>query len=537
MTRHPAVFEVQPFAGHLAEGPSQVFELDEFELDELGSDDELRRAGRGMPLRGPMRRFAPPPVRARNKPRSALTNRSPVSGTRRRYFGAFNAIPGSGMRRGARYRRLGFPLPVAPAWAAHAWAAPAPADGLRDADWQACVQGCMRGRNTALSAPPEPFDAAPARDADQDAGDGDAVGTSDAGEGQEFEFLPLAKDIVNTLARRVQAADIIDLTAQADKTVRKGKRDTRQVDTLVLHQMACCARRKNPLHSYLKIASHFVILADGRILQMHPIDRNVWASHGFNATSVAVEFAGNFPDVRGRWWRGDTFGKDRPTPEQINAGRQLVRHLQRTMGLRKVVTHRQSYGLKENDPGPEIWHGVGQWAVDQLGLSDGGPGYKIGKGSPIPDSWRKPPARAQQELDAADFEWGEFEQDEFESDAFEVPDAHEVGNPPGRFTLQAAIADRRANGPGLYAIFKNGQRLYVGKSHELRRRLQEHLACLTRFQVDTRPYTVQLTPLPGKRQALGGFEGDTQAHWRPKLPLSNRRFEKPNAQRAMRRRV
>jgi hypothetical protein len=40
---------------------------------------------------------------------------------------------------------------------------------------------------------------------------------------------------------------IIDLTASSDKSLRKGKRDPRKVRALVLHQMACCFKPKDPL--------------------------------------------------------------------------------------------------------------------------------------------------------------------------------------------------------------------------------------------------------------------------------------------------
>ena len=59
------------------------------------------------------------------------------------------------------------------------------------------------------------------------------------------------------------------------------------------------------------------------------------------------------------------------------------------MGLSQVVAHRQSSASRENDPGPEVWLNVGQWAVDTLGLSDGGPGFKLPGGNPIPPDWRK----------------------------------------------------------------------------------------------------------------------------------------------------
>ena len=114
----------------------------------------------------------------------------------------------------------------------------------------------------------------------------------------------------------------------------------------------------------------------------------MWSSNGFNAGSVAVEFAGNFPNTKGKWWQGDKFGRDRPTPAQLEAGRYLVRHLIRTMGLTHVLAHRQSSASRENDPGPEVWYHVGQWAVEKLGLKDGGPGFKLPGANPIPDEWR-----------------------------------------------------------------------------------------------------------------------------------------------------
>jgi peptidoglycan hydrolase-like protein with peptidoglycan-binding domain len=185
------------------------------------------------------------------------------------------------------------------------------------------------------------------------------------------------------------SARIIDLTAKAEKSLRKGKRDPKTVTALVLHQMACCAHRKDPLNSYLKINSHYSILRDGRILQMHPDSAVLWASHGFNNKSVAVEFAGNFPSTKGTWWQGDKYGKNTVTKAQVEAGRSLIQHLMKTIGIKHVLTHRQSSDSRTNDPGPDIWFHVGQWAVDKLGIGDGGPGFKIHSGSPIPDAWRK----------------------------------------------------------------------------------------------------------------------------------------------------
>ena len=209
---------------------------------------------------------------------------------------------------------------------------------------------------------------------------------------------------------------IIDLTAQVVKGQRRRMRDPKKVNTLVLHQMACCFYVKDPLKRFLEhFAPHFAILPDGRILQLHPIMALTGASNGFNSFSVAVEFAGNFPNSNGKWWidkkdvaklreklkhlpeaqiraRIQAYIKsnqNQVTPQQIEAGRYLVRYLIQTMGLKMIVAHRQSSKDRENDPGPDVWYHVGQWAIDNLGLSDGGPSYKIGTGNTIPDIWRK----------------------------------------------------------------------------------------------------------------------------------------------------
>jgi hypothetical protein len=278
---------------------------------------------------------------------------------------------------------------------------------------------------------------------------------------------------------------IIDLTAKADKSKRKGTRPPGSVYALVLHQMACCFQPRDPLTRFLSLSAHFAILADGRILQLHPVSALVWASNGFNKGSVAVEFAGNFPNTAGKWWQGDKFGRNRLTKAQVEAGRYLVRYLMRTMGLKVVLAHRQSSGTRENDPGPDIWSQVGQWALNTLGLKDGGPGFKVGSGNPIPDAWR---SWGQAGVARESFEMGE--QGQPWPEEFEAEWAGEVSFP-------RAIADARANGPGVYTLYKGGQRLYVGKASNLRQRLQQHLLCVTHLGIDANQFTVKLTPMPG----------------------------------------
>lgn len=258
------------------------------------------------------------------------------------------------------------------------------------------TEDALKRACSATGEPPSvgaPGPDAAATDGADTAGDAGAAG--DAGGGDQEFFGNIAdrigsgvSNVFDWVAGALDNANVIDLTASADKSQRKGTRDPKTVYALVLHQMACCFAPADPLKRFLTVGAHFAITNDGRILQLHPVSVLLWASNGFNERSVAVEFAGNFPSTSGRWWEGEKFGKNRPTAAQVTAGRQLIRHLMRTMGLTHVLAHRQSSGTRENDPGPDIWFDVGQWAVNTLGLKDGGPAFRIGTGNPIPEEWR-----------------------------------------------------------------------------------------------------------------------------------------------------
>lgn len=207
---------------------------------------------------------------------------------------------------------------------------------------------------------------------------------------QAAGILPAGSQELETFAfeEELEAppSGIEDRTSRSPRDKHKGIRDPASVTALVLHQMAFS--RGNDPAKYDKVTAHFVILPNGHTAQLHPASAILWASNGFNKLTVAVEFAGNFPNVKGRCWKPEKFGCHRVTPEQIAAGRNLIRHLVATLGIRHVLAHRQSSASRANDPGPDLWYHVGQWAVDMLGLSDGGPGFKIGSGNPIPSEWR-----------------------------------------------------------------------------------------------------------------------------------------------------
>ena len=210
------------------------------------------------------------------------------------------------------------------------------------------------------------------------------------------------------------APNIQDVTAKTNTHLRHGTRVPTMIDAAVLHQTAFT--RGNTPELYLTINAHFVVLPNGLILHLHPIEANLWASNAFNDVGIAIEFVGNFPTEKGVWWEGNTYGRHTPTRDQINSGRDLLRHLVNAVDIDFVFAHRQGYvsearltgpdpfrselrqgsvsspqvNQRSNCPGPDIWYGVGEWGLANLQLSDGGKGYKLADGDPIPDSWRKP---------------------------------------------------------------------------------------------------------------------------------------------------
>jgi hypothetical protein len=209
------------------------------------------------------------------------------------------------------------------------------------------------------------------------------------------------------------APNIQDVTAKTKRNLWHGTRVASMIDAAVLHQTAFS--RGNTPELYLTVNAHFVVLPNGLILHLHPIEANLWASNAFNDVGIAIEFVGNFPTEKGVWWQGDP-GRHTPTKDQINSGRDLLRSRVNTQDIDFVFAHRQGYisddrlggpdpfrselrqgsvaspqtNQRSNCPGPDIWHGIGEWALTNLGLSDGGKGYKLADGDPLPHSWRKP---------------------------------------------------------------------------------------------------------------------------------------------------
>ena len=187
-------------------------------------------------------------------------------------------------------------------------------------------------------------------------------------------------------------AELIDQTCVSKKSIVDSSCSPRQIDRitgLVLHCTGSPpARWGNDPYRYRNVNAHFVITPNGTIAHNHEPSAYLHASHYLNSFTVAVEFVGNFRSERNKWNAGDRLGRDHLTHEQVMSGRWLFMHCASAYGITQVFTHRQSRTGKVCS-GPDVWYHVGQWAVDRLGASDGGPGYHVQGGAAIPDAWRK----------------------------------------------------------------------------------------------------------------------------------------------------
>lgn len=173
------------------------------------------------------------------------------------------------------------------------------------------------------------------------------------------------------------------------KDERLTPRSTAKIDCIVLHHMAF--NRGNDVNSYKTVGAQYAVLADGKITQLYNDTDYLNSSNGFNSRCIAIEFAGNFPPFNYKWWAsgGNTPSRCYLTPAQARAGRSLLAELKgRFPGIKYLYAHRQSSSNKLEDPGPDVWFTIGEWAITTLGLTDLLPQPKTGTGSPIPSQWR-----------------------------------------------------------------------------------------------------------------------------------------------------
>lgn len=204
-------------------------------------------------------------------------------------------------------------------------------------------------------------------------------------------------DDVEGVMQRYSIAD--ERAASPSKT--HGQRTWMDVDSIVLHQTGVWMT--DTPKRFRRLKAHIGVLRDGEvpdrvrtqddapvptIVLVHDLDAYLWHANSLNSQSVGIEVNGHYS---GRVDGGMHAAEDSPPERQMESARQSVCFVQDMVAahggqIRNILPHRVSSMTRRSDPGEAIWKGVGRWAQDTLGLSDGGPGFVAG-GRPIPEAW------------------------------------------------------------------------------------------------------------------------------------------------------
>jgi N-acetyl-anhydromuramyl-L-alanine amidase AmpD len=147
---------------------------------------------------------------------------------------------------------------------------------------------------------------------------------------------------------------------------------------------------------YDSVGAHFAVTRMGKVIWLHDFDRQVAAANGWNDGTVSIEVDGLYAGVEGDastvWDDPSTPSKEQAmvlTPATVTALKALLRWIKQQLGpqMNAIVSHRQASDDRRNDPGSAIWQQAALPMSAELGCSDGGIGFKLGDGLPIPEVW------------------------------------------------------------------------------------------------------------------------------------------------------
>lgn len=208
--------------------------------------------------------------------------------------------------------------------------------------------------------------------------------------------------------RRVQSVELASVpgltvhdrrrtAAQSHHGAKVRSRSWAATTGITLHQTACVLGERP--ERWDTVGAHFGVTRRGAVMQLHDIDRIVAHGNGWNAQCVGIEIDGLYAGIEGDistvWDDPSTPAREQGmtlTPEAIEATRALIRWIVEGVArhggqVRALVAHRQSSATRRNDPGSAIWQAVALPMHAELGLSDGGVGFAIGDGRPVPEAW------------------------------------------------------------------------------------------------------------------------------------------------------
>jgi hypothetical protein len=195
-----------------------------------------------------------------------------------------------------------------------------------------------------------------------------------------------------------QPADFVDRRPFATPFpggLPKGSRTWRDVRGITLHQTACELGTRDGRWDTL--AAHFGVMRSGRIVYAHDVLEMIWHAQGWSHQCIGIEIDGLFAgdEHHDVWDNPATSIHEQASlllPVQVEATKGLIRWLHslvQTNGGELVTlgSHRQSYAGRQDDPGADIWRAIALPISAELGLTDGGKGFKLDTGRPNPETW------------------------------------------------------------------------------------------------------------------------------------------------------
>lgn len=187
-----------------------------------------------------------------------------------------------------------------------------------------------------------------------------------------------------------------DVRQLASRAFVIGPRPWTAITGITLHQTACVLGERP--ERWATIGAHVGVTRGGRVVHMHDFTSTVVHGNGFNARTIGIEMDGMYAGVEGdprTFWRPLTEPNRQPqtpTTDLIASARAAIRWIVAEVArhggrVTRLVAHRQSSKDRQGDPGSALWQAVALPMMAELGLDDGGPGYCVGTGLPVPEAW------------------------------------------------------------------------------------------------------------------------------------------------------
>lgn len=210
-----------------------------------------------------------------------------------------------------------------------------------------------------------------------------------------------AKRATLALLPPVVPAGYLDLSERCTNTAwRKKDRPWSEITGVTLHQTGCPMAEN--LERWLDLKAHYGVTYSGQLYRVHRETDFGWHAQGLSHHEIGIEIAGLFlgveSDPKTRPGAPKSWATQSITPAQVTATKDLIRYLVALVkyhggALTEIHAHRQGAPKddpkagRKPDPGSKVWQEVALPLMAELGLSDGGPGWTLGKGEPIPEAW------------------------------------------------------------------------------------------------------------------------------------------------------